>query len=139
MTMGEEAVDPAQAGWKKRELEGFFGLVGPMWTRQDDAGWAYAFVAEAKHLNRAGVVHGGMLATLLDHALSAIAWEGAERRPCVTVQLDVQYLAPVRPGQLVEARGRIARRTASLVFLQGNLTVQAEEVATASAILKILK
>lgn len=139
MTMSQEAVDPAQAGWKKRELEGFFGLVGPMWTRQEGEGWAYAFVAEAKHLNRAGVVHGGMLATLMDHALSAIAWEGSERRPCVTVQLDVQYLAPVPLGQLVEARGRIARRTSSLVFLQGSLTVQAQEVATASALLKIVK
>lgn len=139
MTMTQESADPAHAGWKKRELEGFFGLVGPMWTRQEGEGWAYAFVAEAKHLNRAGVVHGGMLATLMDHALSAIAWEGSERRPCVTVQLDVQYLAPVLPGQLVEARGRVARRSSSLVFLQGNLLVKGEEVMTGSAILKVLK
>lgn len=136
--MGEEAVDPAQAGWKKRELEGFFGLVGPLWTRQEDESWAYAFVVEAKHLNRAGVVHGGMLATLIDHALSAIAWEASDRQRCVTAQLDVQFVAPVRPGCLVEARGRIVKRTSSLVFMQGNLQVGGTEVAAASAILKVL-
>jgi uncharacterized protein (TIGR00369 family) len=129
--------DPALDGWKPRELEGFFGLVGPLWTRKEDGVWAYAFLAEAKHTNPAGIVHGGMLTTLLDHALSTVAWESAERRPCVTVQLDVQFLGAVRPGYLVEARARIVKRTSSLVFVQGCLTVAGEEVAAASAVLKI--
>ncbi len=131
--------DPSLSGWKPRSLEGFFGLVGPLWTRKEEGAWAYGFVAEKKHTNRAGTVHGGMLATLIDHALSAIAWEANDRRPCVTVQLDVQFVAAVQPGRLVEARGRTVRRTSRLVFMQGSLTVEGEEVATASAVLKIVK
>ena len=131
--------DPSLSGWKSRSLEGFFGLVGPLWTRKEEGAWAYGFVAEKKHTNPAGIVHGGMLATLIDHALSAIAWEANDRHPCVTVQLDVQFLAAVQPGRLVEARGRIVRRTSSLVFMQGNLTVKSEEVATASAVLKVIQ
>jgi len=130
--------DPAREGWKPRTLAGFFGLVGPLWTRREDAGWAYAFVAEDRHTNPAGAVHGGMLTTLLDHALSAIAWEASERRPCVTIQLDVQFLAAVHPGQFVVARGRIVRKTGSLVFMQGSLHVEGAEVAAASMILKVL-
>lgn len=129
--------DPALDGWKARTLPGFFGLVGPMWTKKEGDAWAYAFLAEEKHTNPAGIVHGGMLTTLIDHALSVIAWDANDRKPCVTVALDMQFLAPARPGDLVVARGRIVRQTSSLAFMQGSLTVQGEEIATASAILKI--
>lgn len=129
--------DPALDGWKPRMLDGFVGLVGPLWTRKESDGWAYGFMAEAKHTNPAGIVHGGMLTTLLDRALSAIAWEANGRKPCITVALDVHFLAPVRLGELVAARGRIVRQTSSLVFMQGSLTVEPDEIATGSAILKI--
>ena len=77
------------------------------------------------------------LTTLLDHALSVIAWKANERKPCITVALDVQFLAPARPGDFVVAAGRIVRQTSSLVFMQGSLTLDGQEIATASAILKV--
>ena len=55
----------------------------------------------------------------------------------MTVQLDVKFVAPVRPGQFVEARGRVLKGTSSLVFMQGVLAVEGAEVASASAILKV--
>ena len=129
--------DPARDGWKPRTLDGFFGSLGPLWTKKEEGAWAYAFLPEAKHTNPAGTVHGGMLTTLLDHVVSIVAWEAVERRPCVTVQLDVQFITAVHPGQLVEARARVVKRTASLVFVQGGLAVAGDEVTTASAILKV--
>jgi uncharacterized protein (TIGR00369 family) len=129
--------DPSLDGWKQRTLPGFFALVGPLWTRKEGDAWVYGIMAEDKHTNPAGIVHGGMLTTLVDHALSAIAWEANERQPCITVALDIHFLAPVRPGQFIAARGRIVRQTSSLVFMQGNLTVDRDEIATAGAILKI--
>ena len=138
MTERTVPFDPAADGWKPRSRTGFFGLVGPLWTRREGDGWAYAFLAEDRHTNPAGVVHGGMLTTLLDHALSAIAWEANERKPCVTIQLDVQFLAAVHPGQFAVARGRVVRKTGSLVFMQGGLEVDGIEVAAASMILKVI-
>ena len=131
--------DPSLSGWKTRALEGLFGVVGPLWARKEEGVWAYGVVADKKHANSKGVVHGGMLAALADHALSAIAWQAIDRRPCVTIQLGMQFIAAVHPGRLVEARGRVVRRTSSLVFMEGNLTVDGEEVVTASAVLKIVK
>jgi acyl-coenzyme A thioesterase PaaI-like protein len=78
-----------------------------------------------------------LLTALLDHALSAIAWEANERRACITVALDVHFLAAARPGDLVVVRGRVVRSSASLVFMQGSLTVDDQEVATGKAIMKI--
>ena len=133
-----DVIDPSTSGWKPRTLEGFIGSVGPLWTRKEDQGWAYGFVPTSQHTNPAGIVHGGMLMTLIDHALSAIAWEEAGRRACVTIQIDVRFLNAVRPPALIEARGRVIRRTTTLSFAEGQLTVGEDVVVTASAILKIL-
>ena len=130
-------IDPTLDGWKARTLPGFFGTVGPMWTKKEAGGWAYAFLADERHVNPAGIVHGGMLCTLLDHALSAIAWEANGRKPCVTVALDVQFLASAKPGDFVVARGEIVRQTSSLVFLRGTLSIAAKTIAMATAILKV--
>jgi uncharacterized protein (TIGR00369 family) len=108
-----------------------------LWTRREEIGWAYALLAEARHTNPAGLVHGGMLSTLADDALSAIAWEANQRKPCFTIALDVRFLAPARPGELIVARGRLLRQTAALAFMEGTLSVGDAEIATASAILRI--
>ena len=108
-----------------------------MWTKRESDRWAYGFLAEDRHANPAGLVHGGMLTTLADHALSAIAWEANARAPCVTVALDVHFLDAARPGDFIVARGEVVRQTASLVFTRGKLAVGDREVAAATAILKV--
>lgn len=128
----------AAAGWQRRALAGFIERVGPLWVRRDGDGWAYGIVAGPEHLNPAGVVHGGLLATLADHALSAIAWQAIGRRPCVTVQLDTQYVASARAGQFLEARGRVVRATGSLVFMQGQVIAEGVELVTASSVMKVV-
>ncbi len=129
---------PAAGGWRQRALPGFVGLVGPLWTRKEEGGWAYGLLAGPQHLNPAGLVHGGLLTTLVDHALSAIAWEAVGRRACVTVQLDTHFVAAARGGQFLEARGRVVRATSSLVFMQGQVAVAGTEIVGASAVLKLL-
>jgi uncharacterized protein (TIGR00369 family) len=131
--------DPLAAGWSLRPACGFFELLGPLWTKRDESGRAYGFLAEPRHLNPVGIVHGGMLVTLADQALSAIAWEAAERTPCVTIQLDTHFVASVSPGEFVEARGRAVRRTRSVVFVQGALSVGRREVMTATGVWKVLE
>ena len=131
-------IDPALDGWKARTLPGFAGLVGPLWTRKEDDGWAYGLLAEDRHANPAGLVHGGTVCTLVDHALSVVAWEAYARRPCVTVALDVQFLAAARPGDFLIVRGRLTRQATSLAFLYGTLTARDETIATASMIAKVL-
>lgn len=136
MTTQPDVESPVPPGWRKRGLAGFAGLIGPLWVRKEDEGWAYGLLATADHLNPAGVVHGGLLTALLDHGISAIAWEALGRRACVTVQLDTHFLAAAREGQFLEVRGRVARATSSLVFMQGELSTDGQVVATAVAVLK---
>ncbi|MGC3985875.1 MAG: PaaI family thioesterase [Pseudorhodoferax sp.] len=139
MTAG--GADPAEAlqalGWKPRELPGFAARFGPLWTRQEAQGWAYGVLAQQEHLNPAGAVHGGALTALLDHALSAIAWQCLDRRPCVTVQLDAQFLNPAAAGDFLVARGQLVQATASLAFLRGQVSVDDRLVVQGSAVMKI--
>jgi uncharacterized protein (TIGR00369 family) len=131
--------DPAAAGWTVEERTGFAALVGPIWARRDEGGLAYGFLAEAKHANLRGVVHGGMLMTFADSALGRIVAEALERRPIATIQLDTHFLAPAKPGDFVEARGRIVRKTRSVVFVEGMLTVKGHGVSRSYGIWKVLK
>jgi uncharacterized protein (TIGR00369 family) len=138
----EESIDPfenlAAAGWRRIRTAGaFMSTAGPLWARREDTSWVYGVWSTDAHLNPAGVVHGGLLATLADHAISTVAWEVASRMPCVTVQLDTQFLAPVAAGVLVEARAQLVRRTSSLLFMRGQLQVAGGEVLVAQALMKV--
>jgi uncharacterized protein (TIGR00369 family) len=129
----------AQEGWRQHIPKGFTGLIGPLWSRAEHGVLTFGLIAGENHLNPAGLVHGGMLTTLLDHVLSTAAWQAAGRLPCVTVQLDTQFLSAVKPGSFVEARGEVLRKTREIIFTRGELTVSAASVAMGSAVLKILK
>jgi hypothetical protein len=105
-------------GWRSHTLPGLMGGLGPLLTRREGDGWAYAL-----HLN---------------HALSTIAWQASERTPCVTVQLNISFLGASRPGQLLVARGRVTHQTGSLLFMEGTLHADNAHVASAQAVMKRL-
>jgi acyl-coenzyme A thioesterase PaaI-like protein len=131
--------DPAAAGWELYSDEGFIGLVGPFWTRWSDNAPLYAFMAEAKHHNRRGVVQGGMLMTFADRSMGMTCWHANEKQPQATVQLDVHFVDAVQIGEFVEAKCTVVRRTRSLVFMTADLVVGSRVVATANGVWKTLR
>ena len=71
--------------------------------------------------NQRGVVHGGVIASLLDSALGAAII--AAIRPeewCGTIQLNVQFLLPGRGARLL-GRGRMVRRGDRVAFAEGEV------------------
>lgn len=138
--------DPAAAGWKQRSGQGPFTLqVGPIWVKREKDGAdgsapnsAYGLLAEERHTNSRGVVHGGMLMTLADHVLGWMVWDAVDRAACATVSLNNQFIAAVKPGDFIEMRGHIVRQTRSLIFIQGTATVGDKPVLTSEGIWKVL-
>jgi acyl-coenzyme A thioesterase PaaI-like protein len=130
--------DPAAAGWEAYPAEGFVSLVGPFWMKKDGDSYRYAFVAEHKHHNRRGVVQGGMIMTFADRSLGMTAWYANEKKPQATVHLDVHFIDAVQIGEFVEMKARVVRRTRSLIFMSGELTVGERTVATANGVWKSL-
>ncbi|MDR7544527.1 MAG: hotdog fold domain-containing protein [Armatimonadota bacterium] len=89
------------------------------------------FIPTDLHVGFDGVVHGGILAAILDDALAAIGYYRGE--PTVTARLAVRYRRPARPGHLlrVEAeetgrRGAMRRGRAVLRTFDGAVVAEAE-------------
>jgi uncharacterized protein (TIGR00369 family) len=83
-----------------------------------DAGEAYAFPDTSETV----VVHGGMVATLLDTAMGgACATTLTDGQGFLTADLHVEFYRPARPGTL-RADGRIVQRTKRIAFCAAELT-----------------
>ncbi|HJR18428.1 MAG TPA: PaaI family thioesterase [Actinomycetota bacterium] len=64
---------------------------------------------EAHHFNPGGIVHGGVLATLLDGCIGlALRTKLGMDKDHVTVDLNVQYISAMRAGALI-GRGKAVR------------------------------
>lgn len=138
MEISIDAAGLEAAGWKSRDLPGFIGLVGPLWTRREGDTWAYGLRMEAKHLNPAQRVHGGALMTLMDHAISSVAWESIGRKPCVTIQMDAQFQGAALQGQFVEVRVWVTNQTGSLLFARAEMAAGEQLIMSSQALLKKL-
>ncbi len=130
--------DPAAEGWRPHEDRAMPRVMEALWRREEEAGWAYGFQTGEAQANGRGVVHGGILATYIDHTIGRVAREAAGDVPVATIQLDLHYLAPARIGGFVESRGQVVRLTRSVIFLRGELVCEGKAVLAASGIWKIL-
>ncbi|MEX5561967.1 PaaI family thioesterase [Pseudophaeobacter sp. 1A16562] len=78
------------------------------------------------HLNRHGVLHGGIATTLLDSASGAtgsMSVDPTGRAPFLTISLTTQFIAPAYAGR-VTATGQITGGGRSTLFISGRLEAE---------------
>lgn len=81
---------------------GFLANAGIPDATAEDGRARLELAATEEHLNRAGKVHGGLLATLVDAAMGqAVRSSTRDDDVPVTSQLTVTYLRPGEPGTLL--------------------------------------
>jgi len=73
--------------------------------REEGTVYAATFVAEAAHQGYQGIVHGGIIATLLDEIMARLVWARYGR--AATAKLDIRYRQPAPTGTPLEVRGWI--------------------------------
>jgi uncharacterized protein (TIGR00369 family) len=112
--------------------------VGPAYQQGEPGSRHFAFRVDERHVNRRGVVHGGMMLTFADLALGAAAWDLTDRAPCVTLGMQTQFLKPARIGDVVEVQPQLLRRTRALLFIRGDFMADGEPVFTATSVWKLL-
>lgn len=79
-------------------------------------------VVKQNHLNHGGILHGGVLATLCDIALSgAVGTVMKKEEWCVTAQLNVEFLQPAFLGEIIFGYGQVAKRGGTLAFVDGGI------------------
>jgi len=72
------------------------------------------FAVPPRYQSWAGVVHGGVIALLLDEAVGWAAWHAG--KPGVTGRLEVRYRLPLKVGEEVEICGRVDRERRTLAY-----------------------
>ncbi len=125
-------------GWERLPTQAFGAHVGPFYRPPGGGATFCGFLADERHGNKRGVVHGGMLATAFDVAMGNASWTASDQRPNATVQLTVQYVGALQLGEFASIRTEVVRATRSLVFVRGVMTVGDRIVATADGVWKIL-
>ena len=105
----------------------FVDHVGQLYAHGEGDDRVFGMRVDERHLNAAGAVHGGLLATLVDFALGrAIEASGDETR--VTVSLTTDFLGAVTPGAWVEAHTEVERLGGTLAFADCSLKVDDREI-----------
>ena len=101
-----------------RESVGFHDLLGLVVEEWHDGYARMACETGPRHLNRSGIVHGGVALALIDQAgAMAGLWcsVAGNLRKAVTVDLDCRFTGQVHAGRIY-AEGRVATRGNSLFF-----------------------
>ena len=122
-------------GWTWLDIRSEYSKqLGPLYVSTDPLG--LGFVAEARHSNTNGVVHGGAMATLADIGLFLIASEGEDMMNGATLSLNLNFLRPAPLESFIYCSGRIVRQGSSIIFVEGALWAGTDELQTFNGVIK---
>ena len=128
-------------GWAKLSPGGFSGMVGPFWKKVDNDKLEVGLIAEDRHCNNhISTVHGGVLLAFSDVSLGLGVVEALGSPSCVTTQIQLQFIATAKVGELIVCTPEVIRKSKELVFMRGLLrTADNKIVASADGIWKIIE
>jgi len=132
------ADDPPQGFEPLAPGFGFGGLIGPFYGREAGAKACRGFRVGSKHVNRLGIVHGGMLLSFADTLLGAALRLRLGARPAVTVKLSADLATAARLGDWVEGEAEVTRLGRSVAFVRGRVQVGRRTVLTAEGMFQLL-
>ena len=115
-----------------------FGRIsGPVYESRGPDGRVLGFRVAEKHMNMAGVAHGGAVATFADVVLGQ--FEGRDYNTVtVTVRLTVDFIAPARVGDWVEGRAKVTGESGDILFAEATITCRGRLLCRASGVFKAL-
>lgn len=97
----------------------------------------FTLTVEQRHLNRGGVMHGGMTCTLLDSTCGTACLFG--QRAGATISLTTNYTAPAKLGDKLTCTAVVSKRTKTLAFVDATVVNQNNQIiATATGVFRII-
>lgn len=99
--------------------------------RADGDEYVTEFAPDERHQGYDGIVHGGLVATVLDEVMARMLWDRG--LPFATAELTVRYRAPLKVGTRAEFRARLTRQRPRLIEAEARATGEdGSEIATAT-------
>ena len=72
--------------------------------------YEFKTIVTENHLNRVKITHGGYIASIIDAGLGTAASRCAGNVPCVTISLDIKYIAPSKEGDEIIGFTKILKK-----------------------------
>lgn len=123
-------------------MTGFSELMGPFYEQtpaQKNTEIVRALPLEKHHLNPEGVVHGGVVLSFMDYVIyRGIADVVSHDIQFATINLNTNFLAAAKAGEVLYGTGRITRRTRSVIFAEGIIYNNERQIMTGSGIWKVI-
>jgi len=129
------------SGFEKAQFgDGFLESTGPYYSRRRGGGLIIGLRIAGQHMNSAGMVHGGMLATLADVTLAQqIHVHEDPSIPMVTNSLTTNFLNAGRLGDWMEGHGQIDRIGGRIAYTSGQITCGDSIIMTMTGVFTLLR
>jgi acyl-CoA thioesterase len=106
----------------------FADLLGVRRAAMDDGRSRFELTVRSEHMNPHGVVHGGVIYTLVDYAMGgALTSRLAPGERCATLEIKINYLAPATAGRLA-AEARVVERTTRIGVLDARVHAEGDRL-----------
>ncbi len=92
--------------------------LGVEWKVEGKKTWT-EFIPPRKFQGWKGIVHGGIIATLLDEAMTRLAWIACGG--ALTAEMTIRFVRPARVGKKIYALGEILSESRKLVQMRASL------------------
>ena len=100
----------------------FAELLGARRADMGEGSCRFELTADSRHLNPHGVVHGGVVYSLVDYAMGgALTSRLAPGERCATLEIKINYTAAAGAGPL-RADARVVDRTTRIGVLEARVT-----------------
>ncbi|MDO8612257.1 MAG: PaaI family thioesterase [Dehalococcoidia bacterium] len=110
-----------EGGAEERPASPFVEMIGGRLDEWREGYVRMSLTLEEHHTNPNGVMHGGVVTTLMDEALGGViaSVRGLETMfaaPHATVEMNASFLAGARPGDRIEVEARVLRLGRRVAF-----------------------
>lgn len=121
------------------QSDGFCAHIGPFYEQIKTDGAVRALSIDSRHLNPEGVVNGGVILSFMDYVIyRAIGDEIGHHIKFATINLNSNFLAAAKEGNILLGTGKIIRKTRSVIFAEGIIKTKERNIMAATGIWKII-
>lgn len=109
----------------------FWGYLGCKMESASEKEVVITLDAQPHHMNMMGIVHGGVLSSLMDNAMGIAVMLDRPGESTVTSNLNVHFVTPAREGRLT-VKANIVHRTRRSVTTESRITDGSGELVAIS-------
>ena len=112
---------------------------GLMFKELSEVQYEFKTTIKDIHLNKREITHGGFICSLIDAGAGTAVYRTTGQKSCVTVSLDVKFMAPTRISDEIIGKVQILKKTKNMVFVNCILKKKDQLIASATGVWKVIR